>query len=447
MIVLFIRNIFLYNLVILFLIFSQNVLATIDIPFWHAMEGNLGEEINSLSSRFNKIYPKYRIIPIYKGTYPEEMAAGIAAWRTGNAPAILQVYEIGTVTMINSHAIKPVYQLFNEMGIKNNESDYIPAILEYYSDYKNKHLMSQPFNISIPVIYYNKDIFKKVGLNYHRSPKTWQELSMDAIRLHQSGINCSYAHGGYQGWMHIENFSSLHKLPMIIKNNNFIDTNSKLIFNGPVQINHIVLLNNMIKNHTSKYFGRDNTHITKFYSGECAMTMGSSGMFAVIKHYAKFNYGVGMMPYDSDVPGAPYNAIIGGGSLWVMAGKSIDVYRGVALFLQFLTKPKIVAEWHQKTGYMPSTIEGYRISKCQGYYNQNPGAYVAIHQIMNNKPSMSFINSIRLENLAQIFTVIDEELERVWLGQISPREGLNNAVLRGNLLLHRFDQKYFISNK
>lgn len=65
------------------------------------------------------------------------------------------------------------------------------------------------------------------------------------------------------------------------------------------------------------------------------MTTASSGSLANIRQYAKFNYGVGMMPYDADIKGAPQNAIIGGASLWVMQGKDKETYTGVAKFLDF----------------------------------------------------------------------------------------------------------------
>ncbi|GHL22556.1 hypothetical protein ECZU24_53970 [Escherichia coli] len=96
-----------------------NAQAVTTIPFWHSMEGELGKEVDSLAQRFNAENPDYKIVPTYKGNYEQNLSAGIAAFRTGNAPAILQVYEVGTATMMASKAIKPVYDVFKEAGFSS----------------------------------------------------------------------------------------------------------------------------------------------------------------------------------------------------------------------------------------------------------------------------------------------------------------------------------------
>ena len=169
---------------------SSNAFAATSIPFWHSMEGELGKEVDSLASRFNETHPDYKIVPVYKGNYEQNLAAGIAAFRSGNAPAILQVYEVGTATMMASKAIKPMYEVFNDAGIKFDESQFVPTVSGYYSDAKTGHLLSQPFNSSTPVLYYNKDAFKKAGLNPDQPPKTWQELAEYTAKLKAAGMKC-----------------------------------------------------------------------------------------------------------------------------------------------------------------------------------------------------------------------------------------------------------------
>ncbi len=122
-----------------------------------------------------------------------------------------------------------------------------------------------------------------------------------------------------------------------------------------------------------------------------------------------------------------------------MNGKDDSTYKGVAQFLQFLTKPEIAAEWHQKTGYLPITTAAYELTKSQGFYDKNPGSDIATKQMLN-KPPLPFTKGLRLGNMPQIRTVVDEELERVWTGKATPQEALDNAVKRGNELLRRFEQ-------
>ena len=257
-------------------------------------------------------------------------------------------------------------------------------------------------------------------------------------KLKAAGMKCGYA-SGWQGWIQIENFSAWHGLPVATKNNGFDGTDAVLEFNKPEQVKHIALLADLNKKGDFSYFGRKDESTEKFYSGDCAITTASSGSLADIRHYAKFNYGVGMMPYDAEVKGAPQNAIIGGASLWVMQGKDNGTYKGVAEFLDFLAKPENAAEWHQKTGYLPITKAAYDLTREQGFYEKNPGADIATRQMMN-KPPLPFTKGLRLGNMPQIRTIVDEELESVWTGKKTPQQALDSAVERGNQLLRRFEQ-------
>lgn len=418
---------------------SAPALAVTEIPFWHSMEAELGTEVDSLAQRFNQSQNEYKVVPVYKGDYEQSLAAGIAAFRAGKAPAILQVYEVGTATMMQAkQAIKPVYQVFKDAGIPFDESQFVPTVAGYYADNTSGQLLSQPFNSSTPVLYYNKDAFKKAGLNPDEPPKTWQALADDAAKLRASGMSCGYA-SGWQGWVQLENFSAWNGAPFATENNGFGGPSARLEFNQPLQVKHIQLLSDMLKKGDFSYFGRKDEPTAKFYNGDCAMMTGSSGSLANIKQYAKFNYGVAFMPYDADAKNAPQNAIIGGASLWVMNGKKPETYKGVAEFFQFLAKPEIAAEWHQKTGYLPITTAAYELTKQQGFYDKNPGADVATRQMLN-KPPLAFTKGVRLGNMPQIRTVVDEELEGVWTGKKTPQQALDEAVLRGNQLLERFEK-------
>ena len=310
--------------------------AATEIQFWHAMEAALGERVNDIANDFNASQSDYKIVPVFKGTYDQTLAAGIAAYRSGNAPAILQVYEVGTATMMQAKkAVIPVSDVFKQAGVPLDEKAFVPTIAGYYSDAKTGHLISMPFNSSTPVLYYNKDAFKKAGLDPNQPPKTWADVEADAKKLKASGMSCGYS-SGWQSWIQLENYSAWHAAPFATKNNGFDGPDAKLEFNKPLQVAHIQFLQDMAKEGTFTYVGRKDEPVSKFYSGDCGIITNSSGSRATIKKYAKFDFGVGMMPYDASVKGAPQNAIIGGASLWVLAGKDPAVYKGVAKFLAYL---------------------------------------------------------------------------------------------------------------
>jgi sn-glycerol 3-phosphate transport system substrate-binding protein len=418
---------------------NQAVRAATEIQFWHAMEAALGERVNEIAKDFNASQSDYKIVPLFKGSYDQTLAAGIAAYRSGNAPAILQVYEVGTATMMQAKkAIEPVSEVFKQAGVPLDQKAFVPTIASYYGDAKTGALVSMPFNSSTPVLYYNKDAFKKAGLDPNQPPKTWDEVVKDAEKLKAAGMSCGFT-TGWQSWIQLENYSAWHGLPFATENNGFDGTNATLEFNGPQQVAHIAFLQKMAKDGTFTYAGRKDEAVSKFYSGDCGILTNSSGSLATIRKYAKFDFGTGMMPYDASVKGAPQNAIIGGASLWVISGKDPNVYKGVAEFLKYLSSPAVAAKWHEDTGYLPVTETAYELAQERGFYSQHPGADTAIKQMLN-KPPLPYTKGLRLGNMPQIRTIIDEELEQVWAQKKTPKEALDSAVARGDVLLRRFQK-------
>ncbi|AXE99680.1 sn-glycerol-3-phosphate ABC transporter substrate-binding protein UgpB [Paraburkholderia hospita] len=417
----------------------QGAYAATEIQFWHAMEAALGERLNTIANDFNASQSDYKIVPAFKGTYDQTLAAGIAAYRSGNAPAILQVYEVGTATMMQAKkAVIPVSDVFKQADMTLDEKAFVPTIASYYSDSKTGHLISMPFNSSTPVLYYNKEAFKKAGLDPNTPPKTWAELEQDALKLKAAGMSCGYS-SGWQSWIQLENYSAWHGAPFATENNGFDGADAKLEFNKPLQIAHITFLQKMAKEGAFTYVGRKDEPVSKFYSGDCGIITNSSGSLATIRKYAKFDFGTGMMPYDASVKGAPQNAIIGGASLWVLSGKDPAVYKGVAKFLAYLSSPPVAAKWHQDTGYLPVTTAAYQLTQQQGFYEKNPGSDTAIKQMLN-KPPLPYTKGLRLGNMPQIRTIIDEELEQVWSDKKTPKDALDSSVSRGDELLRRFEK-------
>jgi len=409
--------------------------AAVEIQWWHAMEGALNEKVNDIANKFNASQSDYKVVPVNKGNYDETMAAGIAAFRAGSPPAILQVFEVGTATMMSAKgAIKPVSAVMKDAGEKFDQSAYIPAVAGYYTSSKGE-MLSFPFNSSTTVFYYNKDAFKKAGLD--QPPKTWPEVMQYSAKLKASGVNCAYT-TDWQGWVHLESFSAWHNTLYATKNNGFGGTDARLAFNSPLHVKHITNLQDMVKKGYFSYGGRKAESQAKFYNGECAMFTGSSASLANIRRNAKFQFGVSTLPYYPDVQGAPQNTIIGGASLWVMGGKKAEEYKGVAKFFTYLSRPEIQSDWHQATGYLPVTMAAYELTKKSGFYDKNPGADVSVQQMVVKTTDKS--RGVRLGNLVQIRTGVDEELESVWAGKKEPQAALDNAVKRGNELLERFQK-------
>ncbi|MGH6945663.1 MAG: sn-glycerol-3-phosphate ABC transporter substrate-binding protein UgpB [Geminicoccaceae bacterium] len=417
----------------------QSARAATEIQWWHAMGGRLGEKVGQIAEGFNQSQDAYRVVAVYKGSYPETMTAAIAAFRAGEQPAIVQVFEVGTATMMAAEgAIKPVYQLMEEAGEPFDPKAFLPAVTGYYTT-SDGQMLSLPFNSSTPVLYINKDAFQKAGLDPKSPPKTWPELAEDAQKILDAGAaKCGFT-TTWPSWIQLENFSAWHNLPFATEENGFAGLDTELVFNQGPAVEHIANLAKWQKEKVFDYGGRRNLATAKFTSGECAMLTESSAGYAGITDTAKFEFGVGNLPYYPDKGEAPQNTIIGGASLWVLAGHEPEEYKGVAKFFSYLSSPEVQADWHQFSGYLPITEAAYELTKQQGFYEKHPGTDVAIKQ-MTGKPPTPNSKGIRLGNFVQIRDVIEEELETVWAGQSSAKEALDRAVERGDALLRKFEE-------
>jgi sn-glycerol 3-phosphate transport system substrate-binding protein len=418
--------------------FSSPALAATEIMWWHAMSGELGRQVEKLAADFNASQSDYKVVPSYKGNYTETVTAAIFAFRSRSQPAIVQVNEIGTATMMAAKgAIYPVFELMREEQEPFTPGAYLPAVTGYYADVGG-NLLSYPFNSSTPILYYNKTMFRDAGLDPEAPPKTWPELGIAAKKLRDYGAACGFT-TSWPSWINIENFSAFHNLPLATKANGFGGLDAALVFNNPTVVRHIAQLAEWQATRIFDYSGRAQSAEPRFQKGECGIFIGSSATRADIKANSKFDVGYGMMPYWPDVAGAPQNTIIGGATLWVLRDRPRGEYKGVAKFFSFLSKPEVQAAWHQNTGYLPITRAAFDLTRAQGFYDRNPGTSISIEQI-TLKPPTENSRGLRLGSFTLIRDAIDDELEQAFSAKKTAQAAMDSAVERGNRLLRQFER-------
>jgi len=413
--------------------------AVTEIQWWHAMGGANGERVNEIADNFNRSQDVYKVVPVYKGSYPETMTAGIAAFRAHKAPAIMQVFEVGTATMMAAKgAIVPIYKLMADAKVEFDPNSYLAPVTGYYSTPEG-HILSMPFNSSTPVLWYNKDAFAEAGLDPNTPPKTWPEVGEYSKKLIAAGYQCGFT-TAWPSWAMLENFSAWHNVPFGTLENGFGGLGAEFTFNGPLQVRHIQQLADWQKDKIFEYGGRTNVAEPKFTSGECPMMTNSSAFYGSVKAGAKFAFGASPMPYWPDVKDAPQNSIIGGASLWVLSGQSDDVYKGVAEFMRFLSLPMVQAYWGAYTGYVPITTAAYDTLKAVKFYDSNPGRDIPVLELTNKKPTANS-KGIRFGYMTQVRDINYEELENIFAGKKTAQQGLDDAVKRGNELLRKFEKE------
>jgi sn-glycerol 3-phosphate transport system substrate-binding protein len=416
---------------------SAAAAAQTEIEFWHAMGGQLGEQTDAFATEFNASQDQCVVNSVYQGNYTETMTAAIAAFRAGEQPQIVQVFEVGTATMMSAAdngAIYPVYQLMADQGIAFDEADYLPGVISYYSDTEG-NMLSLPFNSSTPVMWVNLTLFEENGLEV---PTTWDGVVEAARALKEAGVASPFGMG-WQSWTMIENFSAWHDIQIGTNSNGFGGTDTELTINNPAVVAHIQRLADMAEEGLFVYGGRRGDSRPQFVNGEAAMWINSSAYFGgFVADIQGFEFTQVPMPIDMSVRSEPQNSVIGGATLWVLRGHEDAEYACTAQFLNFLSDAERQADWAQSTGYVPITLAAAELMEERGFFAENPGTDVAITQLTLNQPTANSAG-LRFGNFVQIRDVINEELEAVWSGNKTAEEAMNAAVERGNDLLRRFE--------
>ena len=414
---------------------AGTAMAQTEVQWWHAMGGTNGERVDKIAADFNATQSDYKVVPVYKGNYTETMTAAIAAFRAGEHPHLVQVFEVGTATMMAAKgAVYPVEQLMADAGEPFDKSDYLPAVISYYQTPEGE-LLSMPFNSSTPVLWYNADALEAAGV---QPPKTWDDVKSAAKALVDNGMACGLSFG-WQSWVMIENFGAWHNLETGTKENGFAGFDTEFTFNNEHVVARLADIASMSADKHFVYGGRRGDSLPLFTNGECGMWMNSSAYYGSIKGQAEFKFGQTMLPLDTNVADAPQNSIIGGATLWALAGHEAEEYKGLAKFMTYLSSAEVQAWWHQETGYVPITTAAAELSESQGFYEANPGTDTAIKQLSLNAPTPNS-RGIRFGNFVQVRDVINEEMEALWAGDKTAQEAMDTAVKRGNELLRRFER-------
>lgn len=414
--------------------------APTEIVLWHAFDGPLAEKFIEIVEDFNHHSGNYKIVPMQKGNYKEVVEKGVEAYKKGEQPHILQVYEIATLTtMLTPELFKPVDDLMLSFNKKFDPDVYIDAVRDFYSTSEGK-MLSFPWNASTGILFYNKNAFTKAGLDPEKPPKTWPELEQMGLALVKKGYK-----GFTTAWpvaYHLEHFSSWHNLPFASQANGFGGLGARLVFNSPERVFHISKVASWQKNGIFQYTGRFTNEPEKLFTEEkCAILFQGANRLPLLQKQATFPIGVGFVPYWPQMVEKPFNLNIGGASFWVMNGFKEEEYRGIAQFFEYLSSPAIQAYWHQKTGYLPITEAAYYLTKKKGFYKDHLAAEIAVLEVMGSTPT-PYTKGIRLGDYVQMRDMITDNLEKAFSGESTAKEALDNSVQQGNVLLEKFEKAH-----
>lgn len=412
---------------------ATSSMAATNITWWHGMGGRNGEVINEVSQKFNAAQSACALTPVSKGTYEEALASGIAAFRSGEQPNILQVFDAGAATIINAKgAVIPAEDIITKAGYKFDREAFIPGVRSFFAAADGK-FVGMPFNSSAPIMYFNTEALKKAGVE---APKTWEEFEAAAPKLKEAGFIPLVQ--TQLTWEFTENFFSRNNLQFATNNNGYdsvVDT--KLKVTDP----NLVMMFDKLKSWKDQgyfaYYGAGwNDNQKPFEENKVALWIGSSGSFGGLQKTAQMPFSATFLPYWGSIKGAGTNSFIGGAALFAMSGKSEAENKCVADFFQFLTSPELQKFYHQATGYVAITKAAYELTKKEGYYEKQPVAEVGIKQL--SLPGGEWSKGYRLGFYPQIRAIMEREYGRIFSGEVQPKEAMQIIEKEGNELLARF---------
>lgn len=416
----------------------------VKFDFWFGLSGDLEKRVQEVCGRFNAAQNDFEVVCTSQGNYDAALQNTIAAFRAGKQPTVVQVYDVGTATMMLSDAFLPANKLMVDNGYDIKWGDYIHGISSYYATSKGE-MWSFPFNSSTALLYWNKGAFEKIGKT--TAPKTWEEVKAAAEALKKAGHECPIAINvsANESWQLLEQFSAIHGEPIATKNNGFDGLDAELVFNKTKFVQYVKDLKawydaGLVKI-KSKELGQD--MVQAFASGDCQMIMTSVGDHGTVGKTAKEGLAWDVAPLPVYEGTQRRNSLVGGASLWVLKGKSAEEYKGAAAFLAFIAKPESALFWSTVTGYIPVTTSGFEYMKAQGFYDKAPfkGREVAIASLTASEPT-PVTRGIRLGGFTQIRAEVGNGLQEVFAGKADPQAAIDGVVTRGNAVLRRFEATY-----
>jgi sn-glycerol 3-phosphate transport system substrate-binding protein len=313
---------------------------------------------------------------------------------------------------------KPLHQVMREARIPFDSARLSPELRGSPINAKGQWL-ALPVAFSTPVLYIDKQAFRKVGLDPEVPPKTWAEAQEIASKLIEES-DCPYT-TSWPVWTLIDNLSAWNGIGVS-------DAKGRLSFNGLLQIKHIAMMATWHKAQYFVYFGRRDEAEQRFVEGHCAMLTGPSSLFATLPESAKQNVGVFPLPYHGDAPGAPKNTLAEGASLWVAAGLKPAETRAVARLLNYVLGPEMQIELTLAGGFLPMTSVARAAATSKLMQDDLNGLQVAFTELKGQ----SIKPPVRVSQIEAVRRIVEEELEEVWANRKSAKEALDDAVQRGN---------------
>ncbi len=403
--------------------------------FWYSHSGSTAQAVLQLCEGFNASQQQHRVRCVMPGSYEQTMQKTIAAYRAGQQPALVEIYDVGTLDMMLSGAIVPVFRLMAQNGYRIDWQDYLTAVRSYYAG-ADDEFYSLPFNVSTAVLYANLDKLRAAGVT--QTPRTWHDLELAASKLKAAGEACPLV-SDFNPWILLEQVSTIEGAAIATRDNGHAGLDARYRFDRGVHLRFMEDVMRWWRQHliVPAAATRTGRHTLAFTTGECAMVLDSTSAWQVIGQSALEQ--VDVQPLPVYVEGQRHSSVPGGASLWVMKGFKADVYAAVAAFIAYLQQPDKQVLLACQTGYLPVTRSAAALIAATG--NTCPAAINAGIRSLNPPQGLAS-HGPRLGFFPQLRQAWSEEVQVALADRQDMPTALARARQRGDRLLQRFMQTY-----
>lgn len=400
------------------------------ITFWHAMSGSRGEVVQAIVDSFNEANPDVNLVAEFTGSYAETLTKALTAYSAGEAPNIVQVYEVGTRTMLDSGAIVPVMEV---SGGELDQSQFVEPILNYYAI--DDELRCMPFNSSTAMLYYNKDMFEAAGLDPEAPPTTFSELYEMGQQIIEAGVAPNVISFGWPAWI-LEQMYAMHDQMLANEDNGRGGLATETYWNSEFGVQVLTEWQKWAQDDILFYGGREYSANDPFIAGEFAMLVQSTSSLGGIQRAVEFDLGTAFLP-TLDGYERNGNNVVGGGCLWTMAGKQDAEYDAVWRFFQHLSSVEQDIFWHKGTGYFPATNAAVDALEAEGWFEENPNFRTAFDQILAGNDTIA-ARGVLLGDFVIIRDVVGAAIEDAVVNGVDPQQALDVATEESNQILEDY---------
>ncbi len=419
------------------------------LTFWFGLTGFNGAVTQQVVNKFNTGQTKYYVEAIQQPNYDDTINKLNTSLAGGSLPNVVQIYDIGTQRMIDTKRILPVQDFIDKENLTDLVNDLEPAVRSYYT--VNGKLYSMPFNSSAPVMYYDKNAFKEVGLDPDKPPTTYDELLEAARKLVKKDASGNITRSGVDftlyGWI-LEQQSAIQTALYADPNNGRgAERATQLVFNGEAGQNWLNFLKKLQDEGVGRSLGRHSgttagtTLGANFSKGEAAIAFES---IATLRNWSsqaekagkKVDIGVAFLPKPA---GAKGGVIIGGASIWITNEGTAEQQAGAWEFVKFTAQPEQQAFFASSTGYYPTRKAAYDLPEMKDALTKYPQFQVAVDELRSTEASPATQGAV-FGTFAGTRVLVEGAMEQYMLGKAATaKAALDDAANKANDNLEEYN--------